>query len=163
MRSRKHVLYTIGYAGHTLNTFIQTLQAKHVSVLLDIRMTPISRKKGFSKSALHQALYDAGITYRHIRTLGSPAELRHSLHTNKDYNAFFASFRAYLQCQEQSLHQAAELVELEQVCLMCVEKCPDECHRSIVADAIVDTLGCGVAIQHLPSQDRLPAKTAMSV
>jgi uncharacterized protein (DUF488 family) len=143
-------LYTIGYAGHTLETFTQILQAQHISILLDIRMTPISRKKGFSKTALSQAMESSGITYQHLRTLGSPKALRQHLSAEGDYEAFFNAFRAYLNLQEESLQQAAELVSTQSVCLMCVEQCADECHRSVVAEAIAQVLGKQISIQHLP-------------
>jgi uncharacterized protein (DUF488 family) len=149
-RNVRH-LYTIGYAGHTLESFIQTLQTKHISLVLDIRMTPISRKKGFSKTALSQAMEAAGIRYQHLRTLGSPKELRQHLYAEGNYAAFFNAFRAYLGSQKDSLHQAAKLVSTRPVCLMCVEQCPDECHRSVVAEAIVQELGKRVIIQHLPA------------
>jgi uncharacterized protein (DUF488 family) len=151
MKQLNRPLYTIGYSGYSLGTFIQALQDKHVALLLDIRMTPISRKKGFSKSALHQALETAGIQYQHFRSLGSPAELRRHLADDRNYSAFFTAFRQYLHSQEQSVHQAAELVATQQVCLMCVEQCPEECHRSVVAHAIAQVLDTEVCIQHLPA------------
>ncbi len=144
-------LYTIGYAGHTLETFIETLQAKHIAVLLDIRMTPISRKRGFSKTALSQAIESAGITYQHLRTLGSPKELRRRLQTEGNYEAFFDAFRTYLDLQQESLLHVAELASAQRVCLMCVEQCPDECHRSVVAEAIAQVTGKQIAIRHLPA------------
>jgi uncharacterized protein (DUF488 family) len=150
MRQLKRQLYTIGYSGHTLETFIQELQARHITLLLDIRMTPISRKKGFSKAALAQAVESAGISYCHIRALGSPKKLRQQLYLERDYEEFFTAFRAYLDLQIDSLQYAAELASKKLVCLMCVEECPDVCHRSLVAEAIVQTLGNGTSIRHLP-------------
>lgn len=143
-------LYTIGYSGHTPETFIQTLKAQQISLLLDIRLTPISRKKGFSKTALFHALEDAGISYQHLPTLGSPVELRRHLSADGNYEQFFSAFRAYLGMQGKSLQVAAELAVAERVCLMCVEKCPLECHRSVVADAIVQVLDGPVTVEHLP-------------
>lgn len=144
-------LYTIGYAGYTVETLIQTLHAKHIAILLDIRMTPISRKKGFSKTALSQAIESAGITYCHLRTLGSPKELRQRLYAEGNYEAFFDDFRAYLSLHAESLQHVAKLASAQRVCLMCVEQYPDECHRSIVAEAVVETIGKQVTIQHLPA------------
>ena len=157
MARRLQQLFTIGYSGHTLDTFIEVLQTNNVSMLVDIRMTPISRKRGFSKTALHRALEDAGIAYRHIRTLGSPSELRRDLHRAKDYSAFFESFREYLQSQQDDISCAAQLVTTQRVCLMCVEQCPDECHRSVVAEAIARSLPNHVIVEHLP----VPSKTAV--
>lgn len=152
-------LYTIGYSGHTLDSFIQMLQAKDIAILLDIRMTPISRKKGFSKTALSQAMASAGITYQHVRTLGSPKELRQHLYAEGDYEAFFNAFRAYLDLHSESIQQAAELVSAQRVCLMCVEQCPDECHRSAVAEAIAQVMGKRITIRHLPAP-KAPSKAA---
>ncbi len=151
MRQKGRQLYTIGYAGHSLDSFIKVLQAKQISLVIDIRMTPISRKKGFSKSALSQAVEAAGMTYQHLRALGSPKELRKNLYAQGDYETFFNAFRTYLGSQRESLRQAAELVSTRPVCLMCVEQCPDECHRSIVAEAIAQVLDRRVTIQHLPA------------
>lgn len=148
-------LYTIGYSGHTVDTFIEMLQANSVSMLVDIRRTPLSRKKGFSKTALQRALEDAGIAYRHIPTLGSPPELRRDLQKAKDYTAFFASFRAYLQSREDDISQVAELVATQRVCLMCLEQSPDECHRSVVAEALASSLHDQVVVEHLLLQDAI--------
>ncbi|SEM69999.1 DUF488 domain-containing protein [Nonomuraea pusilla] len=41
-------------------------------LLVDVRLTPISRKRGFSKTALATALAAAGIACRHMRALGNP-------------------------------------------------------------------------------------------
>lgn len=151
MARQRQRLFTIGYSGHTVDSFISTLQREHVTLLLDIRMTPISRKRGFSKTALRLALQDAGISYHHLRVLGSPTELRQSLYAEKDYPTFFASFRNYLNSQQSGLREAADLVAAHSVCLMCVEQCADECHRSVVAEAI-KTLGRrSVQVRHLPA------------
>jgi uncharacterized protein (DUF488 family) len=157
------VLYTIGYAGHTIDSFIQALRAQRISVLLDVRLTPISRKKGFSKHALHNALDGAGITYHHFSALGSPKKLRQDLYADGDYEAFFASFRDYLRCHEKTVFRAAELAEAGKVCLMCVEKHPDECHRSVVADAIVGALGDEIAVHHLPAPISTSVRTSTAV
>lgn len=146
----RHPLYTIGYSGHSIDTFIATLQAQNISLLIDVRMTPISRKKGFSKNALRQALEGSGIQYQHIRLLGSPRELRNSLNADKDYESFFASYRAYLERQEPSVKAAVDLVSTERACLMCVEQQPYECHRSVVAEAIADAVSLKVTVHHLP-------------
>ncbi|MDR1430587.1 MAG: DUF488 domain-containing protein, partial [Propionibacteriaceae bacterium] len=44
--------------------------------LVDVRQTPISRKRGLSKTALGAALSEAGIDYIHLRELGNPRDNR---------------------------------------------------------------------------------------
>jgi uncharacterized protein (DUF488 family) len=60
---------TIGYEGAALEDFLSTLKRARVSLLLDVREIALSRRKGFSKSALSAALSSFGIDYRHERAL----------------------------------------------------------------------------------------------
>lgn len=125
-------LLTIGYEKTSLNDFIATLKAAGVTTLLDVRELPISRRKGFSKRALSEAVIAAGIDYRHERDLGSPKTIRAQLHADGDYPEFFASFTAYLKSQKPLLK--ALTTELDgAVALMCFERDAATCHRSIVA------------------------------
>ncbi|WP_218061767.1 DUF488 domain-containing protein [Planobispora rosea] len=62
----------IGYEGCGLGEFIRRLRRENVELLIDVRLNPISRKRGFSKTALSNALADAGIVYEHMRELGNP-------------------------------------------------------------------------------------------
>lgn len=100
-------LYTIGYEGATLADFIRTLKESGVTTVLDIREIPVSRRKGFSKQSLAQALRDAGFVYHHERMLGSPKSIRDDLHKSKDYVEFFRRFDAYLQTQKALLETLA--------------------------------------------------------
>ncbi len=125
-------LLTIGYAKTGLGEFIATLKSNGVTTLLDVREIPISRCKGFSKSALAEAVRAAGIEYRHERKLGSPKPIRARLYADGDYSRFFASFGTYLKSQQPLLKQVAK--ELTGgVALMCFERDAATCHRSVVA------------------------------
>lgn len=64
-------LYTIGYEGASLNDFLTTLVISDVARVIDIREVPISRKRGFSKRALADALAARGIAYVHLKQLGT--------------------------------------------------------------------------------------------
>ena len=49
--------------GLTIDAFITRLQAAQVKTVMDVRELPLSRKKGFSKSAFCAALSAHGIAY----------------------------------------------------------------------------------------------------
>jgi uncharacterized protein (DUF488 family) len=100
-------LMTIGYEGTTLADFLNTLKAAGVDQLLDIRELPISRRKGFSKTALSTALAKKGIGYAHERALGSPRDLRNRLREDRDLESFFSDFREYLATQRTLLDTLA--------------------------------------------------------
>lgn len=129
-------LFTIGYEAAHLSDFIATLCAAETDVLIDVRELPMSRRRGFSKTALAAALQAVGIEYVHVRRLGSPRDLRHRLRENRDYERFFVDYGVYLSSQQEVLEELAEDHAGESVALMCFEKKHEECHRSSVASAI---------------------------
>lgn len=132
-------LFTIGYEGTALDDFVHALKAAKVDVLLDVRELPISRRKGFSKTALCSALTDAGIRYRHEKQLGSPKTIRHRLREDGNYKHFFREFNRHL--HEQSALLALLADELKgNVVLMCYEKDHEACHRHSVATALAELL-----------------------
>lgn len=127
-------LLTIGYEGLDIQHFLKFLVSNKVEVLVDVREVPISRKRGFSKTQLSEALARKGILYEHIKTLGSPSPIRKQLKQDWDYEAFFRAYEGYLDEQRDALNLLREIVAQHQrVCLMCFEKSHEECHRSRVA------------------------------
>lgn len=64
-------LVSIGYEGRTALELIATLSQLGVSVLVDVRLTPLSRKPGLSKTKLGLAAAEAGIRYVHLPALGT--------------------------------------------------------------------------------------------
>lgn len=128
-------LFTLGYEGTSLDDFLSALKAQRIDLLLDVRELPLSRRKGFSKMALRQALEQCAIGYRHERRLGSPKTLRHRLYADGDYKRFFCDFSKHLKRQQDLLEAlAAELSG--NVVLVCYEKDYRTCHRSAVAEAL---------------------------
>ena len=135
----RHSLLTIGYEGLELPDFLRFLAYHKINVLVDVRELAASRKKGFSKASLSQALEERGIEYMHIKALGSPGAIRKQLKTDWDYNAFFTAYDEYLDKQKDTIMMLGEVVEeKDRVCLMCFESEHERCHRSRVADRLSD-------------------------
>lgn len=128
-------LTTIGYEGVSLSAFLATLKAAEITLLLDVRELAMSRRKGFAKTALSQALSAAGIGYQHERALGAPKRVRHQLREDGDLRRYFVAFRKYLATQEAFLDQLATTLG-GRVALMCFERNPAKCHRSVVVEAL---------------------------
>ncbi|MEE8320543.1 MAG: DUF488 domain-containing protein [Gammaproteobacteria bacterium] len=148
-------LFTIGYEGIRLEDFLTTLDKANIDVLLDIREFPISRRKGFSKNALCEALAEVDIDYRHEKQLGSPKKIRHKLRADRNYQAFFKAFDRHLQKQNALLLELTE--ELSgNVALMCYEKDHTLCHRLSVVDALAEMLD--ITPKHLEVKHNEPRK-----
>jgi len=142
-------LFTIGYEGRNLDEFVLYLKSFHVRRLIDIREIPLSRKKGFSKSVLKSRLESENIEYVHFRSLGSPSQIRHKLKADLDYEDFFRSYTEHLLLNSNSLLEAIRYIDEGLSCLMCFERTPENCHRSIVAQKILEIEGHKIQVRHI--------------
>lgn len=136
---------TIGYEGSKSCDFIATLESLGIKTLIDVRDVPVSRVKGFSKSRLAVALNKAGISYVHLKGLGDPKSGRDAARAGQ-FVTFRKIYSAHLKTAEaqSDLERAKSIVLSGDACLMCYERDPFNCHRSIVASIICDTLNCRV-------------------
>jgi uncharacterized protein (DUF488 family) len=137
MKKPAATIYLTGYEGEGVSEFVEKLQDVRVSLLIDVRERPLSRKEGFSKNALRGNLEEADIKYKHFGNLGSPRQIRSNLKENGDYLTFFKEYRRYIKKQAASVAKIAETATRERVCLMCFEKNYATCHRTIIADEIL--------------------------
>jgi uncharacterized protein (DUF488 family) len=78
------MLFTLGYEGLNVDTYIAALKLHDIHTLVDVRELPLSRKKGFSKNVLAARLDAEGIGYLHLRSLGAPRPIRHALRADGD-------------------------------------------------------------------------------
>lgn len=140
------VVYTAGYEGKSIDEFVGRLRDHGITVLVDIRELPISRKPGFSKSAIRNVLNEANIDYVHLRELGSPRTIRKELRASGDYPRFFALYRNHLEGQDQAFKELISLVTQNIACLMCFEEEPRLCHRSVVVEKLYNG---GIEVRHL--------------
>ncbi len=129
----------IGYEGLRLDQLISRLQADGVEVLVDVRMTPLSRKPGFSKRALSEALSGAGIRYVHDRRLGNPKDNR-AAYADASSDAGATARTRYLELISDgdgaaAVRELATLSEEHTVAVLCFEANQAHCHREQVIAA----------------------------
>ena len=147
--ARVPVAYTIGYEGWELDDFVTRLREQRVEVLIDIREKPVSRKPGFSKTPLREALEEAGIEYVHVKELGSPTAIRYEYKSGGDKDSFFRAYRAYLKTQVDQLRTVLDAVREKTCCLMCLERHAMDCHRSAVSDRLKELDGNGLTFHNI--------------
>ncbi len=131
-------IYTIGYEGVDIDRFLATLNIAGVKTLADVRDVPLSRKKGFSKNVLRAHLAEAGIDYIHFRSLGDPKPGREAARRG-DFDNFRKIFGAHIEGHEAqaALRDLARTARRSLTCMMCFERSPIHCHRSIVAEHLL--------------------------
>jgi uncharacterized protein (DUF488 family) len=146
-------LYTLGYEGLTLEQFLELLKTHRIEHLVDIREAPISRKAGFAKAALSEAVETAGIRYSHVRALGCPKPIRDRYRESGDWARYTRDFGIYLAAQGAALDALRQTAARARTCLLCYEADFHRCHRAFVADAVVSA---GDKLRHIPVRPPSP-------
>jgi len=130
-------LFTIGYEGATQAEFIATLQTAGVERIIDVRAVPLSRRPGFSKNILAASLKEAGIDYVGLKALGTPAEGREAARKGKQ-EVLERVYANQLELPEAIVQaaQMRELAEEKPSALLCFERDPAGCHRTLLIKAV---------------------------
>lgn len=125
-------LVSIGYERKTVNDLVAQLINQGVRVLVDVRLTPLSRKPGLSKTKLSEALAAVGIDYVHHRALGNPKDNRAGFRAGEPESR--ARYHDVLKtaAATDALAHVSELLDDGIVALLCFEQDHSECHRDIV-------------------------------
>lgn len=126
-------IFTIGYEGVTQGEFLAALQEAGVERVIDVRAVPNSRRPGFSKNLLRNALAEDGIDYVHLRALGTPAEGRAAARAGRheDLKRIYAGQLGLPEAMAQSA-QMLELAKEKRSALLCYEREPGGCHRTLL-------------------------------
>lgn len=126
-------LFTIGYEGATMDEFLSALKAAGVKRVIDVRALPLSRRPGFSKTPLRASLTEAGIDYVHLRALGTPTEGRAAARAGRqaDLERIYDAQLALPEAMVQS-EQMKELAAEKPSALLCFERDPKHCHRTLL-------------------------------
>jgi uncharacterized protein (DUF488 family) len=125
---------SVGYEGRALDDFVRLLEEHRVEVLVDVRENAISRKPGFSKRRLSEALDDAGIDYQHQPRLGNPKENRAAFR-NGHLSTGKRRFLAHLNNGSRDAFDAVvEMAMTKRVALLCFERDHDHCHRACIVE-----------------------------
>lgn len=127
---------SVGYEGRDVEELVSSLLQHEVAVLVDVRLTPLSRKRGLSKKRLAATLAAHGIRYVHLAALGNPKENRAALRAGDAKG--LRRFQAVLDTKEgeYALQHVAELLDDHTVALLCFERHHEQCHRNLVVAAL---------------------------
>ena len=131
-------IFTIGYEGATQAELVAVLKTAGVELVADIRAVPLSRRPGFSKNVLANGLREAGIGYVGLKALGTPPEGREAARRG-DHAKLADVYAAQLELPEAALQgeQLRDMAKHQPTALLCFERDPEGCHRSLLIDAIL--------------------------
>ena len=132
-------LYTIGYEGESIDSFLQHLILRDIKILIDVRRNPLSRRREFCKNNLIAALEEVGISYVSLKEVGIPSQNRKDLLSIGKRDELFLWYKetilpdCYLSAQ-----RVANIVDKNNAVLMCYEHDHNTCHRTIFANYCLD-------------------------
>ncbi len=135
-------LGSVGYELHKDHiAFARHVRAAGVERLIDVRELPISRRRGYAKSALAQAMAEVGVEYMHIKALGNPKPFR-DLYKSGRVQEGQRRYEAHLLGEQRAaLEELGPLLREKRSALMCVEHDSATCHRSVIIHALRLELG----------------------
>lgn len=132
-----HPISGWGYEGRSVEDLVARACRDGGATVVDVRLTPISRKRGFSKRALAERLKSCGIEYIHLPGLGNPRDNREGFASPTAPAGVEAHerFNREVLSSPDAVDALAELERLSEdrpVILLCFEADGACCHRSLV-------------------------------
>ncbi len=148
-------IFSIGYEGKSLDAFLAILRQNGVKRLIDVRDAPFSRKPGFSKKPLEQALKAASIEYVGIPELGTDKSSRDSHKTDKSIEPVLQEYRLKLEKNIAHYERLKRLARERPSAIMCFEADFRRCHRQVIEEKLAQD---GFRVIHLggDGQQALP-------
>jgi len=138
MARRTRRLFTIGYEQTPARAVLDELEAAGVRLLVDVRAVASSRRPGFSKNQLAAGLDERGISYLHLKGLGTPKSGREAARNGK-FGLLHKIYSAHLKTAQatEELDELSALVNKSgPVCILCYERDHTQCHRQWIAEII---------------------------
>jgi uncharacterized protein (DUF488 family) len=151
-------LRTIGVYGFDRDSFLAALSGAGVDLLLDVRQRRGVRGSEYAwanAQRLQAALDDAGIGYSHLKELAPTTEMRQLQYAEDERRGEGKRSRTVLAPAYAARYtqEVLDQIDLEPVvrwigsskpALLCVERDPEACHRSLVAERLSRAYGFDV-------------------
>lgn len=138
---------TVGHSNHSLERFLDVLQRNHVTAIADVRSFPFSRHNPhFNQQPLRAALKQAGVAYAFLgKELGARSD---------DSRHYSLGRVVYSRLADSSLFQSGinrvlAGMKTHRLALMCAERDPITCHRTILVAR--DLIRRGIEVEHILS------------
>lgn len=151
MSDALHTIYTIGHSKHSLEDFVALLKQHGVTALADVRSIPYSRfNPQFIKDALERDLKRQGIKYVFLgRELGARSDDPACYSGGRVQYGRLAQTALF----KSGIERVKRGAEGHRIALMCAEKEPLECHRTLLVARALDQ--GGMEISHILADGRL--------
>lgn len=130
MESSKPVLFTVGHSVHSIDHFIKILKMNRIDAVADVRSSPYSKfTPQFNREPLKKSLKDHRIRYVFLgEELGARRDEPECYERNKVVYRKVANLLSF----KSGISRLREGTEKMRVAIMCAEKDPLTCHRTVL-------------------------------
>lgn len=146
----KKSVFTIGYEGISLETYLNKLVKNNIKLLIDVRKNPLSMKYGFSKTLLKRFCESLDIKYLHIPEVGINSNQRQTLEKQEDYDILFENYKntTLKETSTQQQQIITLLNEHNRIALTCFESNICQCHRLPLAESL-KSIESDLVVEHI--------------
>jgi len=139
------IIFSIGHSNHSIEQFVALLRQHGITALADVRSAPYSRfQPQFNKDALERSLKAEGIRYVFLgKELGARSDDRSCFQKRRVRYPLLAKTPLFRKGLERVMTGAKTFT----VAIMCAEKEPLECHRTLLVSRALEVEG--VSVQHI--------------
>jgi uncharacterized protein (DUF488 family) len=147
----KPSVFTIGYEGLTIDSFLNKLIVNNITAVVDVRNNPQSMKYGFSKKSFCAYIEKSGMKYIHIPELGIPSAMRKGLGKSISHEKLFRKYETdLLPNHEEAKTQLQDLiVNYSRIALVCFEANYHFCHRYKLIECLKKEKSLTTPVIHL--------------
>jgi len=146
-----NAVYTVGHSTHTIERLVELLKSHSITAVCDVRSRPYSRMNPqFNREPLKRALQAADIKYVFLgKELGARSEDKNCYRNGQVQYDLLAQTDLF----KQGIERVKEGARSYRVALMCAEKEPLECHRTILVSRKL--FEDGFLIEHILGDGKL--------
>ncbi len=132
-------IFTVGHSNRSWNDFVSILLKNHITMVVDVRRFPGSRRYPyFNKANMIKLLTNENIEYVHIEKLGGRRETTHLVHNSDSswHNKSFQAYADYMKTKsfKEGIDEIFSAAKHNTIAIMCAESLPWRCHRRLISD-----------------------------
>jgi uncharacterized protein (DUF488 family) len=145
------MISTIGHSSHSIDRFLALLEKHGVTAVADVRSAPYSRfNPHFNRESLEGSLRQSGIQYVFLGVeLGARTSDRTCYEKGRVQYMRLARTEAFRRGIERLMKGTKD----HHIALVCAEKEPLDCHRTVLVARVLTELG--VPVQHILADGRM--------
>lgn len=145
-------IYTIGFTQKSAKKFFELIKKNNIEILLDIRLNNKSQLAGFTKGDDLQYFLSeiCHCEYKHCLEYAPTKDILDDYKKKQiTWNEYVERYNCLMEKRANYLDFAKEFAQYSNICLLCSEPTPEQCHRRLIAEMIAKSKPDLISINHI--------------